>query len=68
MKRGVDGVYRKMSPKHLQRYANEFQHRHNVRPSDTIDQMSSVVRGMSGRCLPYKASIADNGLPNGARS
>lgn len=68
MKRGVDGVYHKMSPKHLQRYVDEFQHRHNVRPSDTIDQMGSVVQGMSGRSLPYKALIADNGLPSGARS
>ena len=68
MKRGVDGIYHKMSPKHLQRYIDEFQHLHNSRPKDTIDQMGGVVCGMVGRGLPCKVLIADNGLSSGARS
>ena len=32
LKRGYYGIYHKMSPKHLQRYADEFVGRYSVRP------------------------------------
>ena len=51
LKRGYHGTYHKMSPKHLQRYVNEFSGRHNVRCRDTIDQMTAIVRGLEGRRL-----------------
>lgn len=66
-KRGHKGVYHKMSKKHLRRYVTEFAGRHNRRPSDTLDQMGAVARGMDGKRLRYADLIAPNGLESGAR-
>ncbi|MCY4157574.1 MAG: IS1595 family transposase [Gammaproteobacteria bacterium] len=68
LKRGYQGIYHKMSPKHLDRYVREYSHRHNVRECDTIDQMNSLVEGMRLKRLKYKDLIADNGLDSGARA
>ncbi len=53
MKRGYHGTYHQMSWEHLNRYAQEFAHRHNVRPRDTEDQMSELVKGMDHKTLTY---------------
>ena len=58
LKRGYQGTYHKMSPKHLQRYVTEFAGRHNVRDLDTLMQMTLVARGMDGRRLPWKTLTA----------
>ena len=58
LKRAHKGVYHKISPKHLQRYVDEFSGRHGLRERDTIDQMQSVVAGMVGKRLPYQDLIA----------
>ena len=59
LKRGYNGVYHKMSVKHLGgRYVNEFTGRHNVRKLDTIKQMESAVQGMEGKRLRYVDLIA----------
>ena len=68
LKRAHKGIYHKMSPKHLDRYCQEFAGRHNARDADTIDQMAGVVAGMAGKRLRYRDLTADNGLENGARS
>ena len=68
LKRGYQGTYHKMSPKHLDRYVGDFSGRHNVRDTDTIDQMTGMVTGMTGKRLRYADLIADNGLDSGARS
>ena len=53
LKRGYYGTYHRMSPKHLQRYVNEFSGRHNIRDRDTITQMALISRGMVGKRLRY---------------
>ena len=58
LKRGYNGVYHQMSPKHLERYVCEFEGRHNDRPSNTIDQMRNLANGMEGKRLKYEDLIA----------
>ncbi len=36
-KRGIDGVYQHISVKHLGRYTNEFEGRHNARPAGRLE-------------------------------
>ena len=57
LKRGYHGTYHKMSPKHLNRYVDEFSGRHNIRTSDTIDQMTAVVDGKRQRTLPVAVTM-----------
>ena len=68
LERGRKGVFHKFSKKHLQRYADEFAGRRNVRNRDTLDMMNGVVSGMVGKQLRYADLAADNGLDSGARS
>ncbi len=67
LKRGHDGVYHKMSPKHLDRYVIEFSGRHNIRSKDTADQMGRMAAGMVGKRLRYSDLIAHTGLASGAK-
>ena len=68
LKRAHKGTFHKLSPKHLDRYVQEFAGRHNVREQDTIEQMATVADGMDGKRLTYERLIRANGLENGARS
>ena len=68
LKRAHMGTFHKMSPKHLDRYVTEFAAKHNVRPLDTRDQLTTLTHGMDGKRLRYEDLIADNGLSSGARS
>lgn len=67
-KRAHKGTFHKISPKHLNRYVQEFAGKHNIRNADTLAQMTLMVLALSGRRLRYRDLIADNGLPSGARS
>ena len=68
LKRAHTGTFHKLSPKHLDRYVQEFASRHNLRDEDTIDIMGVVATGMRGKRLRYRELIAPNGLASGARS
>ncbi len=68
LKRAHKGTFHKFSPKHLDRYVQEFAGRHNVRDADTIDIMTTFAAGAVGKRLRYRELIADNGLPSGAQS
>ncbi len=58
LKRGYHGVYHHMSPKHLDKYANEFAGRHNARNEDTSVQMGNMAREMAGKRMTYTALTA----------
>ena len=57
-KRSYHGTHHSMSPKHLQRYANERAGRLNMRFLDTVDQMATILRGMEGKKLSMKKLTA----------
>ena len=68
LKRAHKGIFHKLSPKHLDRYVQEFAGRHNIRALDTLKQISSICASMEGNRLRYQDLIADNGLASGART
>ena len=58
LKRGYVGVFHQLSAKHLNRYGAEFAGCHNIRLLDTLDMIRSMVVGIVGKRLPYKALVA----------
>ena len=54
MKRAYKGTYHLWSPKHLQRYVDEFVGRNNIRDKDTLEQMEDLVACMVGKRLLYR--------------
>lgn len=57
-KRAHKGTFHKISPKHLNRYVQEFVNKHNMRESGTLAQMRDTVAGLIGRNLLYRDLIA----------
>lgn len=57
LKRGYHGTFHHMSAKHLHRYVSEFAGRHNIRNTDTINQMHHIVAGLIGKRLMYKELV-----------
>ena len=68
LKRAHKGTFHRLSPKHLQRYINEFAGKHNIRESGTLDQMRDTVARLVGRRLLLRDLVADNGLASGSGS
>jgi len=58
LKRDYNRTYHRMNPKHLGRYVTEFAGRHNVWEMDTIDQMTSLAKGMVSKKFPYKKLVS----------
>ena len=57
LKRGCYGTFHSMSPKHIQRYADEFAGRLNT-GHDTMKLLGTTVRGLFGRRLPHKELVS----------
>ena len=68
LKRAHKGTFHKLSPKHLDRYVQEFAGKHNIMNADTLAQMTAVAAGMVGKRLMYRDLIAPNGRASYARS
>lgn len=56
LKRGIKGIYIKMSLKHLQRYCHEFAYRYNTRQIKDYDRFEGLLQRLPGR-LRYKDLI-----------
>ena len=67
LKRAHMGTFHKLSPKHLDRYVQEFAGKHNFRNSGTLTQMRLTVGRLVGRNLLYRDLVAENGFKSGAR-
>jgi transposase-like protein len=61
LKRGLHGVYHHASPKHLNRYVQEFTFRLNAGnvSRSTMERLDSFVAGTLGKRLTYKELIRD---------
>ena len=68
LKQAHKGTFHRISPKHLNRYVQEFAGKHNIRDHDILEQMGQIVRGLAGRHVPYKGLKKSSGLSSMARS
>jgi len=57
LKRGIIGIYHKMTRKHLQRYCHEFTYRFSTRTMKDYDRFEGLLQRLPGR-LRYKDLIA----------
>jgi transposase-like protein len=57
-KRGLNGIYHQVSPKHLDRYCQEYAFRFNRRGASQREKFNTAVEQADGRRLTYKALIA----------
>jgi transposase-like protein len=60
LKRGIYGIYHKVSTKHLERYCDEFTFRYNTRQIKDNERFDLAVSQSAGR-LKHKDLIASNG-------
>jgi hypothetical protein len=58
LKRGIIGIYHNVSPKHLNRYCNEFSYRYNTRHVKDGDRFELAIKNVSGKRLTYAKLIS----------
>jgi len=58
LKRGIDGIYHHVSPKHLQRYCNEYQYRYNTRELNDFERFNDWLNLVNHKKLTYSKLIA----------
>jgi len=58
LKRGIIGIYHSVSPKHLQRYCDEFSYRYNSRKVTDNERFNQCFTQAEGKRLTYKRLIA----------
>lgn len=58
-KRGVIGIYHHVSPKHIQRYLDEFTARANTRKISDSGRVNRTLAKVAGVHLPYTELIKD---------
>ncbi len=57
LKRGIIGIYHYVSPKHLQRYCDEFAYRYNTRKTTDSERFNQCFTQAEGKRLTYKRLI-----------
>lgn len=58
LKRGIIGTFHVVSPKHLQRYCDEFAHRYNTRALNNIERFAQAIKQCAGKRLTYETLTA----------
>lgn len=53
LKRGIYGIYHQVSPKHLQRYCDEFSYRYNTRKEATDERFINTIKNANTARLRY---------------
>ncbi|WP_417515818.1 IS1595 family transposase [Minwuia sp.] len=53
LKRGINGNYQSVSPKHLKRYLGEFDFRYNTRDIDDWARTAEALKGAEGKRVTY---------------
>ncbi|MBS1771605.1 MAG: IS1595 family transposase [Bacteroidetes bacterium] len=59
LKRGIIGTFHVVSPKHLQRYCNEFSYRYNNKGVSNIERFAESIKQCANTRLTYKSLISN---------
>ena len=62
MRRGYNGTFHHIEPKHLHRYVNEFAGRLSDRAASAVEKMCNIVRNLVGKRLTYRQLITSKSL------